>query len=214
VSPTFQQLTFSQCRDVADEAFAQYWPSRTIPVDIDHIIEYGIPLEIIPLKGLRNELDIYGFLSNDRGTLFLDSSMMVTQKFEAILRFTMAHELGHFFLHREFYEANPITSAHDWEALLAQIDGANLLSYEDQADEFAGRLLVPKDKLVEEIIKLSDDLQDFYKKLVSFTIKEEIQLILVILISERLSPVFNVPFDVMQQRLQREPIDPLHFIKT
>jgi Zn-dependent peptidase ImmA (M78 family) len=128
VAPNFQHITVAYCCETAEEVRNRYWQSQAMPVDIDHIIEYGVGLTIIPLDGLRNDLDIYGFLSNDRSTIFVDSGMMISQKFEAALRFTMAHELGHYFLHREFYEAHKITTSREWQMLLGQIDGANLMS--------------------------------------------------------------------------------------
>lgn len=198
---------------MAEEVRKKYWRSQTVPVNIDHIVEYGVRLDVIPIDELRAELDIYGFLSNDRTTMFVDSNMMVTQKYEAALRFTVAHELGHYFLHQEFYEANKINTAKEWKVLLGQIDGANLVSYEEQADEFAGRLLVPLEQLHLELSLLAPHLADLRTR--NESIRDQSHLysqVFGIIIAERLAPKFNVPFEVMQQRLLREKINPLDYV--
>lgn len=64
------------------------------------------------------------------------------------LRFSIAHELGHLFLHRELFEsANIQTPDHllDW---LNEHDGRKY-EFEREANEFAGRLLVPVETLRE-----------------------------------------------------------------
>ncbi len=64
------------------------------------------------------------------------------------LRFVIAYELGHLFLHREYFEAAGIlTSDHllDW---LNEHNGRKY-DFERDANEFAGRLLVPVDMLRE-----------------------------------------------------------------
>lgn len=212
--PEFQHITFAHCCETAEEVRNKYGQSQEIPINIDHLIEIGVGIEIVPMDGLRNDLDIYGFLSNDRSTIFVDSGMMITQKFEAALRFTMAHELGHYFLHRDFYETNRITTAKDWKTLLSQIDGANLVSYEDQADEFAGRLLIPLTQLISELSLIVPSLFDFRKRNEAIYKKEEFEQLLIIVIAEELFPKFNVPFEVMHRRLEREKINPLEYINN
>jgi Zn-dependent peptidase ImmA (M78 family) len=64
------------------------------------------------------------------------------------LRFSIAHELGHLFLHRGYFEsAGILTSDHllDW---LNEHNGRKY-DFEREANEFAGRLLVPVDVLRE-----------------------------------------------------------------
>ncbi len=210
--PAFQHITFAQCCDMAEEVRKKYWRSQSIPVDIDSIIEFGVELTIIPMDGLRDDIDIYGFLSNDRTTIYVDSEMMTAPKFEAALRFTMAHELGHYFLHQDFYESNKITTVKEWQALLSQIDGANLASYEDQADEFAGRLLVPLEQLKSELLLLAPTLAEIKTKNASKL--EELGIakrVFGIFTAEILAPKFNVPSDVMLLRFEREQINPLDY---
>lgn len=213
MSAIFQHVTFAECCQEAEAVRGQYWPQQTIPVDIDHIIEFGIKLKVIPLDNLRNDLDIYGFLSNDRTAIFVDNGMMVLQKFEAALRFTMAHELGHFFLHRDFYRQNRVSSARDWMTLLSHVDNADLRSYEDQADEFAGRLLIPLNRLLAELASITQDLIQF-KKIVTSRYnyrEEELHESLLIVVAEKLAPRFNVPLSVMYKRLTHEKIDILRY---
>lgn len=191
---------------MAEQVRTKYSVSRIIPVDIEDIIEIRLELGVIPWPNLRNAHDIYGFLSNDRTSIYVDSGMFMDPKFEAALRFTMAHELGHFFLHKEFYEEHPITDANDWKALLAHIDGANLVAYEDQADEFAGRLLVPLQDLKSELTSMAPFLAEV-KRTNEFQFdSDNYQQLLLNVAADRLAPTFIVPFEVMVMRMKREGI--------
>ena len=213
MSPAFQKITFAQCCDVAEEVRKQYWPSLEVPVDIDHIIDIKLGLGVIPMDGLRNNLDIYGFLTSDRSAIYIDSEMMITPKFEAVLRFTMAHELGHYFLHKDFYETNRVTSVNQWKNLLSSIDGPNLAAYEDQADEFAGRLLVPVADLEKALMNISGFLKKFQETSKPHYGKEEFERIAPLYAADLLTSQFNVPFELMYQRLMRENIKVHSFIK-
>jgi Zn-dependent peptidase ImmA (M78 family) len=203
---SIQQITIAQCCEVAEEVRRKYWPSGATPVDVDHIIDVGLKLTVIPLDDLRNSLDIYGFLTNDRTTIYVDSDMIVASKFEATLRFTMAHELGHFFLHKEFYESQDISSAKEWKTLLGKIDGFGLQSHEDQADEFAGRLLIPVDALRQELALMEGFLEKIRTLGKPLYQRDDLQQILQNFAADKLAPKFNVPFEVTCQRLKREAI--------
>lgn len=62
------------------------------------------------------------------------------------LRFTVAHELAHYFLHRELPQAAAFASLPDFARWTASYGGRKY-SVEQEANEFAGRLLVPETRL-------------------------------------------------------------------
>lgn len=59
------------------------------------------------------------------------------------VRFSVAHELGHYYLHRDYLLAG---HAHD-----SQADFRSRDSKEQEADEFAARLLMPRELFVNEV---------------------------------------------------------------
>jgi len=114
-------------------------------------------MNIIPLPGLRDLLDIDGFISGDLSTITVDE--YIYNKVENRYRFTLAHEVGHFWLHQELYEGVGFSSLDEWKEFVTEIpeDKHNWLEY--QAYSFAGLVLAPQEPLTEEVnskIKLLD----------------------------------------------------------
>ena len=62
------------------------------------------------------------------------------------LNISDAHELGHYYLHEHYRSFKRI---EDWIAFQNDVSSSDLNWFEAQADEFAGRLLVPLDMLKE-----------------------------------------------------------------
>ena len=150
-------LSYEDIRSKADDFLAEFHPSREIPVPIEEIIEFQLDMNIVPLPGLKDLLDIDGFISGDLSIITVDE--YIFNKFENRYRFTLAHEVGHFWLHHEFYESAGLTGLDEWKEFVTEIpeDKHNWLEY--QAYSFAGLVLVPQEPLIEEVnskIKLLD----------------------------------------------------------
>ncbi|QOI98537.1 MAG: ImmA/IrrE family metallo-endopeptidase [Flammeovirgaceae bacterium] len=200
----FKHYSFNSIRDKADEVRSQYWKGNKIPVDIDKIIEFGFGLEVRPVAGLKSQLDIEGMLSNDLSVIFVDNNMFSDARFESRLRFTLAHELGHLILHREFYESVEFKSPEDWFKLMEGIDQADLSWYETHANEFAGRLLVPPDHLENEIKSLQEDIEKVYKKAKEQGLGEETDKWVQSFVANKISSKFHVSPQTIETRLRRE----------
>jgi len=70
----------------------------------------------------------------------------------------LAHELGHALLHRELYEWYGQSSVNDiigWAELIRDFQNEADAFFEKQANEFAGRLLVPPDLLRKEYASIA-----------------------------------------------------------
>lgn len=50
--PEFQHITFAHCCETAEEVRNKYGQSQEIPINIDHLIEIGVGIEIVPMDGL------------------------------------------------------------------------------------------------------------------------------------------------------------------
>ena len=150
-------LSYEDLRTRADGFLAEFHPSGEIPVPIEQIIEFQLGLHITSLPGLKDLLDIDGFISGDLSTITVDE--YIYNKVENRYRFTLAHEVGHFWLHRQLYEDADFDSIAGWKQFVTQIpeDKHNWLEY--QAYSFGGLVLVPKEQLLSEIrskVKLLD----------------------------------------------------------
>lgn len=113
----------------------------TYPVPIEEIVEFNLGLDIIPLPDLHKTFDIDGFLSSDRTSISIDES--VYQSRPGRYRFTLAHEVGHFILHKDLYGENSFKSIEGWKKFIEQFPEKEYSWFEWQAYEFAGLILVP-----------------------------------------------------------------------
>jgi len=64
-------------------------------------------------------------------------------------RFSLAHELAHYWLHEDLYRTNKIQSVADWRRIQDGL-GKDYNWFEFQANSFAGLVLVPPANLKQE----------------------------------------------------------------
>lgn len=133
-------LSYDDVREHADEFLGEYHADRSIPIPIEEIVEFDFGMEIIPIPGLKDELGVDAFLSSDLGSISVDE--YVLQFVRVRYRFSLAHEIGHHWLHDDLYQAVTIASVGDWRKLQDEI-GDHYHWFEFQANSFAGLVLVP-----------------------------------------------------------------------
>jgi hypothetical protein len=118
-----------------------------IPLDLISFVELELRMDLIPYDLLKADFGADAAILADFSGLYIDGEIF--DRIDLVrgaqlnrLRFSIAHELGHFYLHREqFAEAAITSSVHllDW---LNEHNGRKY-EIEREANEFAGRLLVP-----------------------------------------------------------------------
>lgn len=206
---TFPIYRFETIRQKADQVRKACTKNNSIPVDIDHIVEFGYQLEVRPLKNLKSSLDMEGMLSKDRTTIFVDNDTYMDDRFYTRHRFTLAHEIGHYELHKDYYLKAKFETPEEWMALLQNIDPDELEWCERHADEFAGRLLVPVEFLSAEIDKLRPELKKLEKMAENFGIDndEEIQKRKGVYVARIIAPKFEVSSQVIEIRIRTERIN-------
>jgi len=174
-------------------------PADRLPVPIIEIVELSLKLQIIPILGLI-ENDIDGFLTSDLKSICIDANIYQNPKKENRLRFTLAHEVGHWVLHqneiRRCAFRNPETWMHFREDFLEE----DLNWFEQHAYEFAGRLLIPKRALISEIESHGDKIKE-YRNLSSGD-SESLEDALARLICSK----FRVSSEVVARRIRGEKI--------
>ncbi|WCL50812.1 ImmA/IrrE family metallo-endopeptidase [Leptospira sp. GIMC2001] len=134
----------------------QYWP-QSFPVDIEIIIERHLKLEIIPLPNLLRDGGTETYLTSDFKKIIVDSELYNNDRLLPRLRFGLAHEVGHYVLHRSFYGSYDVNSCEDYRNFISNLSESDYSRLEWQANEFAGGLLVSKKDLVDELEKLRDN---------------------------------------------------------
>lgn len=138
-------LTYDAIRAEADGFLQMYHPNGTPPVPIEEIVEFDLSMDVIPVDGLRDHVHVDAFLTNDLSTIHVDEYVM--KHAPSRFRFSLAHEVAHYWLHDALYQDCRIESVADWEKVQAEIGDDDYKWFEWQANCFAGLVLVPGDLL-------------------------------------------------------------------
>jgi len=197
-----KKITWEEIREEA-EKFRKYFvkPTNLVPVPIEEIVEFKLGLIIEPINKLKQKIDIDGFLSNDLTTIFVDNDLYKDQRYENRIRFTLAHEVGHFILHKEEIQGMKFRTTNEWLNFRENFSEENLSWFEQQANEFAGRLLVPKQRLIVELEKLKPKITEYLD-----TIGNDSDEELVEALSRLINNIFCVSERVIYRRIKTEKI--------
>jgi len=163
-----------------------------------------LKLYIDPEHGLMQKTDMEAYLRSDLAGIAVDYDHYMDEKFANRMRFSFAHELGHFFLHKDMYAVIVFESAEEWKEILQSLPDTEYRNFEYQANEFAGRLLVPREDLNHEIGNALDVLKR--NNLMEF-LKVDPYAVLS-RISPQLAKPFGVSTDVIETRVRREDLWP------
>lgn len=119
------------------------------PIDVDEIVEcyLGLTLEVADLRAILGIDDVLGATWFDDGCVRIDQSL---EDKEGRFAFTVAHEIGHWQLHRPYHEMDKVTfplfprepGAKPTPAIVCRATQRKA-SGEWQADQFAARILMP-----------------------------------------------------------------------
>lgn len=209
--PKPEKLRFSTIQERVEEFRSRFIEDKAeVPVDIEDLIERKLGIEIRPAIGLADSGKVEAFLTSDLKTIFIDSEKYYGESFEKRTRFTLAHELGHFVLHEFVYKQFKASEFKDWFDFIDSIEEDDLDWFEIQADEFAGRLLVPKEALLSEVESLRPKIEQYIKdshadSLINhdeISVEEYVKKAIGRMLSER----FLVSSAVIEIRLKRERI--------
>jgi len=117
------------------------------PIDVIYIVDVMLKQDIVPLPGLFAEQRMDAALMPDLCGFYVDEGSLTAWEagskwVENRLRFSFAHELGHYVLHRDIIAERKFNSFDNFKRWAGSAH--DLESAEYQANEFAGRLLVPR----------------------------------------------------------------------
>lgn len=148
--PKHEILSKEDLRSEAADFLAEFADSDAVPVDIEAIVDTNIGLDIVPIRGIFKAFGIDGFLSNDMTAIYVDEYIAGGKPLHRY-RFTLAHEIAHWYLHERLYTAAKYDTPDGFLAFRGEIDVEDLTWYEWQAREFAGLVLVPPGALNKKI---------------------------------------------------------------
>lgn len=144
-------LKFTDVAHAADNFLKNYHPSLSLPIPIEEIVEHKMKIAIFAVPGIKSLIGIDAFISSDFSQITVDEDCFV--KFPERTKFSIAHEVGHLILHKDWYEKYGPKNFEDYLTSHDRIDNQVYKYIEIQAHTFAGLVLVPKDLLLNELKK-------------------------------------------------------------
>ena len=175
------------------------------PLDVFTFLEVDLRIDPIPFDDLTAKYRVEAAITADFTGIYLDAEQYALMERGPEwklnrLRFTVAHELAHFFLHRDLPQKEHFSSLPNF-ARWTENYGGRKYTIEQEANEFSGRLLVPESRLR----SLFDEFAVEAERLVpnfmqSSTLRDKF--------AERVAPRFGVNAQVVAIRLDRDEIWP------
>ena len=176
-----------------------------LPINVFTFFEIDLGLDAIPFDDLTAKYRVEAALLADFSGLYLDAEQYNLMEKGPDwklnrLRFTIAHELAHYFLHRDIARKKHFSTLAAFNAWNANY-GGNKYEIEQEANEFAGCLLVPEKRLREHFEKFGANIS---KVLPNFMMNAALRD----KFSEQIAPRFGVNAQVIAIRLDRDGIWP------
>lgn len=176
-----------------------------LPVDVFTLFELRLRLDVIPFDDLAAKYGIDAALMPDFTGLYVDAESYVLWERGPVwkqnrLRFSVAHELGHFILHRDGAAKIKFKSFDEFARHFNANDGPKY-HLEQEANEFAGRLLVPIERLREHFDRFAIQIGAIMP---NWLRSEDLRL----KFAETVAPKFGVHTQTVLARLDRESLWP------
>jgi Zn-dependent peptidase ImmA (M78 family) len=139
------------------EVFRKDFWNNNIPVEIEDIIELRLKMDVIPVPGFLKFANMDALIASDWKHIYVDKNEYLDDHHYNRLRFSLAHEIGHFSMHKEIYSQFQIKDIEDYYKLYKNIPERQYWYLESQANKFASYLLVPQKTLS---IKMEKELEE------------------------------------------------------
>ncbi|MEX1118933.1 MAG: ImmA/IrrE family metallo-endopeptidase [Terrimicrobiaceae bacterium] len=175
------------------------------PIDVFAFFEIDLGLDPIPFDDLTMKYRVEAAITADFTGIYLDAEQYALMERGPVwklnrLRFTVAHELAHYFLHRNLSRPENFASMPAF-ARWTESYGGQKYDAEQEANEFAGRLLVPDARLkacFDEFAPEAEKLVPHF--MASGSLRDKF--------AEKIAPKFGVNSQVIAIRLDRDGIWP------
>lgn len=199
-------LSYQSISEKANEFLLQYNREGVFPVPIEEIVEFCLRVDIIPVYNLQRDFETEGFTSSDLKSIYVDEFILSKRLYR--YRFTLAHEAGHIFLHRNIFENIRIQSVTDLKSFIEEINQEDYSWLEYQGYSFAGLLLVPPAELKRRLCDHLGELEPFISTCRQRKIAKKDYLgPAKEFLAGRLSPEFDVSTGVIIKRIEKDKLE-------
>lgn len=122
-----------------------------VPIDIDYLIEmHG--LEILDINRLKEDFNLYGLLAKIKGKFIVFTSRGDLKTTNYYTNFTLAEELSHFILHREYF--SDVDDLNEAAEFYIKLKSESEIKIELDAKYLAGAILLPKENLRKKVMEI------------------------------------------------------------
>ena len=97
-------INLRKVTDAADSFLKSYNNDSQHPLPLEEIIEQKLHIRLVLIPGLDRLIGISAFINQSFDCIVIDEKMYCSQPNRVL--FTLAEEIGHYFLHREWYDKN------------------------------------------------------------------------------------------------------------
>lgn len=170
------------------------------PIDVELIAE-RLGFNLIPTASLRFLSSTDAYLSSRIKEIAFDPDVVPVR-----IRFSIAHELGHYYLHDDIIKEVRFCDYTEWKETIKSIPGWFWGKVETQANEFAAQLIVPRNLIIRSFADFKSELE-----LAKEHIPDEMDAIREYL-SIPLARKFDVSQEVIKFRMINENLNPYDFI--
>ncbi len=176
------------------------------PIDVFTFFEVDLGLDPIPFDDLTSKYRVEAAITADFTGIYLDAEQYALMEKGPDwklnrLRFTVAHELAHYYLHRDLPKLENFSSLQGF-ARWNETYGGKKYTVEQEANEFAGRLLVPESRLLACFDEFAPDAEKLVPNFMqSGSLRDKF--------AEKVAPRFGVNAQVIAVRLDRDSVWPV-----
>lgn len=195
-------IPYERIEEIANDVLTRYNIAETFPIDVDKLVDNELKINIIPFPNLYREFEINAITSSDLEKIYVDDYLYLN--LDRQYRFTLAHEVGHIFLHKDIYEQAEIDGLDSYREFMSSISEEEYESLEYQANSFAGYFLVPSTQLSTQFHRHLKKISDLIWRKFKHQKREFYIDIMTGLMAREICPFFNVHYRVVEVRLKRE----------
>ncbi|MFO7447216.1 MAG: ImmA/IrrE family metallo-endopeptidase [Ignavibacteriaceae bacterium] len=193
-------LSYERIWQEAENLFAKHGHGN-IPVDIEDIIEFGLGLDYKPIHNLYSLCCSDAFLSPNCKVINVDFDHFFNTNTHFYLRYSLAHEVGHLILHKDIMDVIRPANIQEWKNVILNIPEKEYNWIEWHAYEFAGRLLFPKERLIQELLAQKTNIKKAYNIFPEILDDDVIKQV-----SAPISKIFQVSDEVISRRIKIEKV--------
>jgi hypothetical protein len=196
-------ISYDDTRSIAQDFLKQYNTTNEMPVDIELIHEAGLGMNLIPAPLSYFGIEAFTSLSAKE---IRYNEVTATDNIGRH-RFTLAHEAGHIIMHEDIFKQVSYSSPDEFMETQEKFPPNQYSYLEIQADNFAGLVLVPEDRLEEQVeLQLNKILNE------GFDLKEENYELILSYVSKLVAKHFVVNEMTAQIRIERDEYDLREFL--